>query len=246
MNNIDFLKNRIIAHRGYFDNSLGIPENSLPAFKKAIDLNFAIELDIHILKDNTIVAFHDNNLKRMTGINKPLKDYNYGELKDIKLLDTNICIPTFAEVLQLVDGKVPLLIEFKNDYNLKGLIDGAMDLLKKYNGKYAIQSFHPACINYFRKKYPSIPRGQLSYDYKKDRITFIGRFVLRNMLFNIITKPDFISYRIGQCKESKIEKWKKKRPVLGWVVNNKQQFEQNKNIFDILIGENLDEFTIVK
>ena len=91
MNNIDFLKNRIIAHRGYFDNSLGIPENSLPAFKKAIDLNFAIELDIHILKDNTIVAFHDNNLKRMTGINKPLKDYNYGELKDIKLLDTNIC-----------------------------------------------------------------------------------------------------------------------------------------------------------
>ena len=242
MNNIDFLKNRIIAHRGYFDNSSGIPENSLPAFKKAVDFKYAIELDMHILKDNTVIVFHDDNLKRMTGIDKPLKYFTYPELQKIYLLRTKEEIPTLKQVLELVNGQVPLLIEFKSDFNLKGLINSSMDLLKNYNGTYAVQSFHPACIYYFRKKYPNVPRGQLSYDYKNNKIPYLGKLVLKNMFFNFITKPDFISYGIYNFNPKRLSRWKKKRPALGWIVRNKKQFDINKNLFDNLICENMQNY----
>ena len=243
MNNIDFLKTNLIAHRGYFDLSYGIPENTLPAFQRAIDFKYGIEFDIHILKDDTIVVFHDDDLKRMAGIDKKLKEYTYDELKDIKLQGTNKKIPTFEEVLNLVNGQVPLLIEFKTDYNLKMLAKKAMKILESYNGKYAVQSFHPSCVNFFKKKYPHIPRGQLSYDYKKNKITFIGRYILRNMLFNFITKPDFISYDVRNYNIKKMFKWKNKRTVFGWTVKTKDQFEKNKSVFDNLICENIQNYS---
>ena len=242
MNNLEFLKENLIAHRGYHDILKGIPENSLPAFQKAIDCNYAIELDVHILKDNTVVVFHDDNVKRMTGIDKPLKDFTYPELVKLHLNDTKEVIPTLEQVLQLVDGKVPLLIEFKTDYNLKGLIKESMKFLKDYKGKYAVQSFHPKCVNFFKKHYPNIPRGQLSYDFKKDKMPYFAKLMLKNMFFNFLTEPDFISYNIDNYNLNKVFKWKKKRPLLGWTVRNKNQFEANKDIFDILICENIDEY----
>ena len=242
MNNLNFLKNNVIAHRGYHDISKGIPENTLPAFQRAVDLKYAIELDIHILKDNTVVVFHDDDLKRMAGIDKPLKDYTYDELKKINLQNTQNHIPTLEEVLQLINGKVPLLIEFKTDYNLKGLIKESMKLLKDYKGKYAVQSFHPAFVNYFRKNFPNIPRGQLAYDFKKDKIPHFAKLMLRNMFFNFLTNPDFISYNIDNYNLNKVFKWKKKRTLLGWTVKDKKQYEANKDIFDILICENIDEY----
>lgn len=242
MNSINFLKNNLIAHRGYHDISQGIPENTLSAFQKAVDLKYAIELDIHILKDNIVVVFHDDDLKRMAGIDKPLKDCTYDDLKDLKLQGTDYTIPTFEEVLKLVDGKVPLLVEFKTDYNLKGLLKEAMKLLQNYNGKYAVQSFHPGCVNYFKRNYPNIPRGQLAYDFKKDKIPHFAKLMLRNMFFNFLTKPDFISYNIDNYNLNKIFKWKKKRTILGWTIRDKKQYEANKDIFDILICENIDEY----
>ena len=242
MKDIAFLKDKLIAHRGYFDASLGIPENSLPAFETAIKFNYAIELDIHILKDNTIVVFHDDNLKRMTGVDKSIKDFNYAELKKLNLLGTKEKIPTLEQVLKLVDGQVPLLIEFKSDGNLKLLGKEAMKLLRNYNGKYAIQSFHPACVNYFRRHHPAVPRGQLSYNYKNDKIPYLGKLILRNMFFNFITKPDFISYDIRNCNRNKILKWKQKRVVFGWTVRTKEQYEDNKDFFDNLICENMQNY----
>ena len=238
MNNLDFLKGRIIAHRGCFDNSLGIPENSIASFKKAIELGLAIELDIHVLKDNTVVVFHDDNLNRMTGINKEIKYFTYPELKDIKLLNSAETIPTLKEVLDLVYGKVPLLIEFKSDGTLKRLEKEAMMLLEKYKGQYAIQSFNPSCVNYFRKKYPNIPRGQLSHSYNTTKIPFVYRLL---PLLDLITKPDFLSCGIKNCKTPKIEKLMKKRLVFGWTVRDKTQFEEYKNVFSNLICENIDE-----
>ena len=111
-------ENLLIAHRGIHDN-IDIPENTLQAFKKAIKNNISIELDVQLTKDNVLVVFHDDNLKRMTGINKNIKDITYYELKDIKLLNTNDTIPTFSEALNIINGKVLLDIEIKDTKKIK-------------------------------------------------------------------------------------------------------------------------------
>lgn len=242
MNNLDFLMNNLIAHRGYWDMALGIPENSISSFKRAIEYKYPIELDIHVLKDNTVVVFHDDNLKRMTGLNKEIADCTYSEIKKLYLQGTQEKIPTLKEVLELVNGKVPLLIEFKSDGHLKELEKEAMKLLINYKGKFGIQSFNPLCVNYFKKYYPNIPRGQLSHSHINSNIPFIAKFALKNMIFNIFTKPDFISYDISNCNKNKILKWEQKRMVFGWTVRSKEQYEENKKIFDNLIGENMEHY----
>ena len=144
----NFLKNNIIAHRGIYDNKK-IFENSLEAFKKAIDKGYAIELDLRLTKDNKIVIFHDDKLERLTNEKGYIKDKNFIELEKIKLIN-NSKIPTFKEVLDLVNGKVPLLIELKS--NIKGtrLEKEVVKELKNYKGEYAIQSFNPRTILWFR------------------------------------------------------------------------------------------------
>lgn len=85
MKDISFLKKTFIAHRGYHNMKLGIPENSLLAFERAISYDYAIELDVHLIKDGNVVVFHDDNLKRMTGVNKQIKNCTYHELLLLRL-----------------------------------------------------------------------------------------------------------------------------------------------------------------
>lgn len=104
------LKGLHIAHRGLHDNQNGIPENSLSAFKKAVNIGYAIENDIHLSSDGEVVVFHDDNILRMCGINKKINNMTLGEIKELRLLNTSETIPTLKECLDVVDGKVPLLI----------------------------------------------------------------------------------------------------------------------------------------
>ena len=132
------IKNKIFAHRG-MHNNLNIPENSIKAFKRSLDKNIPIELDIHLTKDNKLVVFHDNNLKRMTGINKLIRKCNYEELSKLKLLDTDEKIPLFIDVLNLINGKVLINIEIKDDKRLQTTIELLIALLDKYKGSFIIQ-----------------------------------------------------------------------------------------------------------
>ena len=102
-----------IAHRGLHNNDT-IPENSLKAFQKCIDKNIPIELDVRVTKDKQIVVFHDDKLSRMTEIDGYVNNIDYADLLSARLLKTNEKIPLFSEVLELVNGKVPILIEVKN------------------------------------------------------------------------------------------------------------------------------------
>ncbi len=239
---LSFLKNTLIAHRGVHNNDEGIPENSLKAFQDAIDKKLIIELDLHILKDDTIVVFHDDNLSRMTGINWNIKDLTYEEIKNIKLKNTEYHIPLFSEVLELVDGKVPLLIELKTDVSVGRLEKATVQMLKDYNGKFAIQSFSPFSINWFRKNAPEIIRGQLS-DNMNNRF-IIERWFLKNMLFNSISKPDFISYGINSLPNKKVSKFHKTNLVLGWTIRNNNNLEHAKQYCDNFICENFEELNI--
>ena len=105
-----------IAHRGLHDKNT--PENSLSAFAKAVEKGYAIELDVQLLADGTIVVFHDDSLARMTGNDGYIKYLNKDDLKALKLKGSKETIPTFEEALKVIDGRVPVLIEIKNQYKV--------------------------------------------------------------------------------------------------------------------------------
>lgn len=240
MNNIrkiDFLKGKLIAHRGLFNNI--VPENSVEAFKLAIKKGYIIELDLHILKDNNVVVFHDDNLFRMTGVNKNIKDCTYGEIKNLKLKNTKNNIPLLKDVLDIVNGKVPLLIELKHDVKVGKLEKEVMKCLNGYKGEYAIMSFNPLSVLYLRKKYPNVIRGQLSCDLKDEKFNFIKRHILENMSFNFITKPDFIAYAIKSMPCKKVEEFRRNGLALGWTIKTEEELKKAKLYFDNYICENI-------
>ena len=106
-------KEWLYAHRGLHDNATEAPENSMAAFRKAVDAGFGIELDIQLTKDRIPVVFHDFTLKRVCGGEGKICDYTYEELQQFHLCESTEKIPKFEDVLQMVDGKVPLIVEFK-------------------------------------------------------------------------------------------------------------------------------------
>jgi len=170
MKNIDFLKTSLIAHRGVHNSN--IPENTLPAFVKSVDKNYIIELDIHILTDNTIVVYHDHNLKKLTGVNKIIETLSYEHLSKIKI-DKKYIIPTLKQVMHIVNGKVPLLIEVKDMNNNSKFEEELVKILDEYNGEFAIQSMNPFVIDWF-------------YKNRKDYV--IGLIIFNELNYNIVKK----------------------------------------------------------
>lgn len=222
-----WLYNKYIAHRGYF-NKL-VPENSLKSFQSAIDNGYAIEFDIQLLKDDTIIVFHDDDLSRMTNKSKIISECIYSDIEGIKLLNTNECIPTLKETLDLIDGKIPLMIEFKTDKTDNNLEKHAYELLKNYTGEYVVQSFNPSVIKWFRFNATEVIRGQLSCKNYDMSINIVNRFILRYMVLNIITKPDYIMYDINDLKTLPIRISKIfKKKIFGYTAKSADDYTKAK------------------
>ena len=234
-----WLVKKFIAHRG-FHNNFDAPENTLKAFENAIKKDYVIELDVRIIKDGTIVVFHDDELKRLTGKNGKADELTKEDLKEIKILSSNQHIPTFEEVLKLVNGQVPLLIEIKN-YKKDGILEKELiNILKDYKGEFAVQSFNPFSLEYFKKYYPSVLRGQLSSYFKNEKnLSFVTKFVLKRMLLNKSkSNPHFVSYDV-QNMPNKYTK-KLSIPVLVWTVKNQKQYENVSKYCDNIIFEGFE------
>ena len=228
-----FKEHRIIAHRGIHDN-IKVFENTIEAFKLAIKKKYIIELDIHKTVDNQIVVFHDYDTKRLFDNDLIIENSTYKELSNLKKFH----IPTLAEVLKLVDGKVPLLIELKQRNKAGKLESLTMELLNNYNGEYAIQSFNYKTLYWFKKNYPDILRGQLSSTFNNKKIPKIKKYILSNMFTNIITNPNFISYKYNELPIKKIKNYQKKGlKVLGWTVISKKEYNKYIKYYDNLICE---------
>lgn len=233
------LKGVKFAHRGLHSVYENTPENSIPAFKAAIEKGVGIETDIHITADGKVVVFHDDNLKRMCSLDGAPEDKTLEELKKLKLCNTEFTIPSFEEFLKLVDGKVPLLIELKtkSPKTCAPLCNAANELLKDYEGKYFIQSFYPPALLWYRKNKKEIMRGQLSSGYFKEK--GIHMKMLSCLLFNFLARPDFVSYEI------KYEKHFCRRLCaflgaysFGWTFKSQEEIEENKKKFPTQIFEN--------
>ena len=225
-----------IAHRGLHNDEL--PENSLAAFENAINNKYAIELDLRITSDGHVVVFHDDNLGRMTGSSGYVNKTTLEEIKKLRLLNTAEKIPTFKEVLDLVSGRTPLLIEIKN-MNKVGIEKNVWNLLAKYDGEYAIQSFNPYTLEWFKNHAPHVKRGQLSSYFKNVDIGIIKKIALKKLWMNKISDPNFISYNIDDLPNRWVKKFRD-LPLLAWCVRTIEQKEKAFKIADNIIFEDID------
>ena len=189
-----------IAHRGLHGS--GAPENSMAAFRKAVEQGYGIELDIHLLADGNLAVIHDSALVRTTGAQGTVEDLTADRLGDFRLEGTEETIPSFAQVLELVAGKVPMIIELKTVENPGPLTDAVMQALKDYTGTYCMESFDPRVVLHLRKHYPQVIRGQLSRNFfaSEDKIPWIHRWAITSHILNFLTLPDFTAFRFCERK----------------------------------------------
>ena len=184
---------RNYAHRGLHGG--GVPENSLDAFELACKKGYGIELDVQLSRDGEVMVFHDYTLIRMTGEKGKLCEYDAKALKELKLSDSTQYIPTFKEVLALVNGRVPILIELKGESLDTSLCSPVADILKGYTGDYCIESFNPFLLAKMRTLLKDAYYGQLYTNVCRDKKNYNPlNILLTGMTFNFIARPDFIAY----------------------------------------------------
>ena len=189
------------AHRGLHGN--GLPENSMAAFRAALDHGFGIELDVHLLKDGNLAVIHDSALKRTTGAEGRVEDLTTEELENYHLEGTRETIPTFRALLDLYAGKAPLIVELKPvNSNHAALCEAACDMLETYPGPYCVESFDPRCVLWLKKHRPKVIRGQLSENFLKSdpKMPRLLAFAMTHNLTHFFTMPDFIAYKYSDRK----------------------------------------------
>ena len=190
------LKGWSYAHRGLHDETR--PENSMAAFRAALEQGYGIELDIHLMKDGNLAVIHDCSLKRTAGAEVSITDLTAEELPAYHLCGTEETIPLFRDVLELYAGKAPLIIELKADgNNHKALVAAAVQAMEGYEGAWCMESFDPRCVHELKTHHPHIIRGQLTEDYFATDSTLHPalKWVLKNQALNFLTQPDFVAYR---------------------------------------------------
>lgn len=223
MKDLNFLKDISIAHRGIYDNER-IFENTLPAFKRAIKYGYTIQFDVRLLDCGTIIVFHDKNLERLLHLDQKTNHITYEELCYISKFQ----IPTLDDVLELVSGEVPLLIEFKTEtrkYLLEKLL---VEKLDNYEGKFAIQSFNKRTVKWFTKNRPDYIIGYA-----------VGKNNKKQELF--FKKYDFLNVNAFIFSDKEVRKLKERCPVLGYTIQTKDDYLEKCEVYDNLVLDNILE-----
>lgn len=232
-----WLVEKYVAHRGLHDEES--PENSLSAFEKAIEKGYVIELDVQQIADGTVVVFHDTSLSRMTGQDGYLKNLITEDLSACYLNGTKETIPTLKQALELINGRTPIIIEVKNTLKVGSLESATLEILKNYKGKFAIMSFNPYVLSWFKENAPDILRGQLSAYFKKDKLSFVKKVVLKKMLLNKIAQPNFIAYEAEHLPNRYVRKFNN-LPLLAWTVRTQEEYMRVVKYCDNIIFENFE------
>ncbi len=235
------------AHRGFHDKPQ-IPENSLPAFRRAIANAYGAELDVHLMKDGRLAVIHDSSLKRTAGVDIQVEDLTAEELAQYRLEGTDEHIPLLEEVLELFEGRTPLIVELKPERgNHDALAEATCAVLDRYRVQYCIESFDPRCLLWLKKNRPGIVRGQLSENFGRHPEDGAGHgkltlFALTNLLSNIATRPDFIAYRFSD-RDSVSMRWCKKFykvQEINWTITTKEEMKKAEEAGNLVIFEQFD------
>ncbi len=229
------------AHRGLHGRFFGIPENSLPAFGLAAQRDFGIELDVRLSRDNVPVVFHDADLKRLCGENLAVAQLTAAELRRYTLLESDERIPTLGDVLELVNGSVPLIVELKGTSRIFTLCRAAACLFDHYDGLFCVESFHPLILLWFRLRRPRVLRGQLAQSFTRGRAWpgRLLRFVCQPLVCNWLTCPDFLAYRISDKRDVSFRLCRRLYGVtaFAWTIRNPEMLSQLASDFDSYLFE---------
>lgn len=217
------------AHRGLHSDK--IPENSQGAFRLAVEHRVGIELDVQLSKDGVPMVFHDDTLTRVCGRDERLCDLTADELSSIPLCGSSeYTVPTLMQVLELVDGRVPLLIELKTGN--PELCPIVAEMLDSYNGSFCIESFDPRLLSWMKKHRPGFARGQLVGRSVKEKHTssFILNFILASLISHMMSRPDFIAADVNIKGNLSVFLCRRLFciPTFGWTVRDKETYNACK------------------
>ena len=222
-----FLDGWLYAHRGLHDGNKKVIENSMEAFRLAVDKGYGMELDVQLTRDGKLVVHHDGSLKRVCGVDKQVHDVNYADLPP---LPDGSKIPLFTEVLAMVDGRAPIIVEVKHNGGSAKNAAAAWEILKTYKGPYCVESFNPAAMGYFRKNATQVVRGQLASGgkWKKEDLNFVSYIALRSLMVNAVSRPHFVAYSVPTDRTASM--WLMKhvfKPLLAcWTVRDQKVLNQ--------------------
>lgn len=225
------LSGRLYAHRGFYDPALGIPENSLPAFSRAIARGFGAELDVHLLADGSLAVFHDSDLARMTGREGLLEALTAADLSACPLGGTAETIPLFRDVLALFEGTgLPLIVELKpHGGNHAALCETTMALLDAHTVPCCVESFDPRCVKWLRENRPDVIRGQLSRDFVKapGSLGKVMAFTMTHLLCNVLARPDFLAYRYAERRRAPLRLCRRLfgAQLVYWTLHSQQELD---------------------
>ena len=232
---MSYMLMRKYAHRGLHDESK--PENSLSAFSAAIDEGYGIELDVRLTSDGVPVVFHDATLTRVIGVDKKVCELTFDELKEYTFPETEEKIPSFEEALELIGERAPILIELKGEDTKCNVCEAAAELLDRYNGVFAIQSFNPIHLKWMKDHRPQFIRGQLATNKYENQNPILA-FALRHMLLNCLSRPDFASYN-HKAHTLALDIFKLlSAPKFAWTLTDAENEEKVQKKFEAVIFEN--------
>lgn len=247
-NKTAWLTETFIAHRGVHSDT--IPENSMAAFQAAIELGWTIETDAQITKDNQIVVIHDADLNRMLGVDKKIGDITYEELQTYTIIGSDQKVPLLNDVLALIDDQVPILVEIKNDLAVGPLEEGIYEVLKDYDGRFAVISYNPYSLEWFKNKAPEMMRGQTSGHFKLSEeakargekpLVWYKQFMLSNLYMNWASKPNFILYETDDTTVFRTFSIKMLNvPLIGYVIDDQEEYDRFKSQYDNFIVNTTD------
>ena len=217
------------AHRGLHGE--GIPENSMAAFRAALEKGYGAELDVHLLKDGNLAVIHDHSLLRTAGSDVLIEDLTAADLQNYPL-ENGETIPLFSDVLALFRGRTPLIIELKSTTgNYAALTDTAVAVMAGYTGPWCMESFDPRCIRHLKKNYPKITRGQLSENFPRNpkvSAPIALKWLMALLLTNFLTSPDFVAYKFADRGMLSLRICRKlwKLPLFAWTIQTQADFDQ--------------------
>lgn len=238
---MSWLSSSNIVHRGFFSGR-EVPENSLASFDRAIEHSYGFELDVQISADGTVFVFHDDDLERLTGQKGLARERTYEELRTLRLYDTTQYIPTFAETLELVGARVPLLVEIKSDGRVGPCESALWELLRPYAGDYAVQSFNPDSVAWFTKNAPDATRGQLISQWTFNdppKLALVERKLWKGAG---AIKPQFLACDMRALPNKWVDEARVKHNtlILAWTARSLEEYHRMRPYADNVIFEGFE------
>ncbi|MGI8943714.1 MAG: glycerophosphodiester phosphodiesterase family protein [Qipengyuania sp.] len=222
------------AHRGL--HRPGIPENSLAAFAGAVEAGLGVECDIQRSRDGHAMLLHDWELERLTGVTGRPGNFTSEELERIAFLDPGHYLARLDELLEVVDGRVPILIEIKSRprYDVVASCDAVRIALAGYLGSHAVMSFDPRVARWFRRNSPETVRGLVM---REDAIGFTPHRWQRRLAF-LIARPEFVAYHIEALPNPFAAELRRRGyPLLTWTIASPMLREHAAAHADAAIAE---------